>query len=485
MVSTVKGVIPPHQTTVERDAELGTPPGFIIFNTDDSELQITPNGGPTATWNSYVPQFAPGVISADSLEDNGVVYAIDASQNGTLTTKNDQFNFNPLTIGLAIGTPDHGIAVEGFNVDTKLHLFEEDGSCLSAQNSFSPIPLETNTIAMLRSRGTPGIPTTTLTGDVVGQWIFAPKTNGLNYNQSGYIQAKVFSTPTATAAPTSLQMRFSDIDNATFSEFTMQPDGAVVIEGQGIATSTRTLLLDFASEINLETGNLLIAGGDPFDAIAPTTTKGDLIAHDGATNIRVGVGVDGYIPIANAASAGGFDWFEQPTMGRFSQTDSVIVTNTTTETSIIGTGVGSLTIQPNQFKVGDLFNIKLGGKIENLNAAQTIRFRLYSTTSSQLWADSGVISLASITSAQAFELEWDFLIAEIGLAGTAVIRTNGNFTYQDTAGGGNYQGAAIVYENGSTFNSTVINYIDLTVEWGAASVNNIIESNMLVLHKVY
>jgi len=64
------------------------------------------------------------------------------------------------------------------------------------------------------------------------------------------------------------------------------------------------------------TGALPIANGGTgqttqtaaFDALAPTTTKGDLIVNDGTDNIRVGVGANGTVLIADSAEASGVKW---------------------------------------------------------------------------------------------------------------------------------------------------------------------------------
>lgn len=45
-----------------------------------------------------------------------------------------------------------------------------------------------------------------------------------------------------------------------------------------------------------------------FDALSPTTTKGDLIVDDGTNAIRVGVGADGHVLTADAAEASGVKW---------------------------------------------------------------------------------------------------------------------------------------------------------------------------------
>ena len=45
-----------------------------------------------------------------------------------------------------------------------------------------------------------------------------------------------------------------------------------------------------------------------FDAIAPTTTKGDLIVHDGTDNIRLGIGADNSILMAASGETSGQKW---------------------------------------------------------------------------------------------------------------------------------------------------------------------------------
>jgi hypothetical protein len=45
-----------------------------------------------------------------------------------------------------------------------------------------------------------------------------------------------------------------------------------------------------------------------FDALSPATTKGDLIAYDGADNVRLGVGADTYVLTADSTQASGLTW---------------------------------------------------------------------------------------------------------------------------------------------------------------------------------
>jgi hypothetical protein len=71
------------------------------------------------------------------------------------------------------------------------------------------------------------------------------------------------------------------------------------------------------------TGTLAIGNGGTgqttataaFDALAPTTTKGDLIAHDGTDNVRVGAGTNGYVLAADSTAAPGVAWKSAVSLG--------------------------------------------------------------------------------------------------------------------------------------------------------------------------
>jgi hypothetical protein len=64
------------------------------------------------------------------------------------------------------------------------------------------------------------------------------------------------------------------------------------------------------------TGTVAIANGGTgqttqtaaFDALAPTTTKGDLIVDNGTNNVRLAVGTDAYVLTADSTAAAGVKW---------------------------------------------------------------------------------------------------------------------------------------------------------------------------------
>ncbi len=162
--------------------------------------------------------------------------------------------------------------------------------------------------------------------------------------------------------------------------------------------------------------------------------------------------------------------------GLYSQTiQSSTITNTTTETSIIGTGVGGLIVPANTFEVGNSYHGKIGGVISNQNN-DTIWIRI--KAGSTILASTGNITLSTATT-QGWECELDFTIATIGATGS--ICTNGNFAYNRNAG--SLEG--FVFQDVQPIDTTIANTLDITVEWGQAKTQDEIYSANFVLYKTY
>ncbi len=162
--------------------------------------------------------------------------------------------------------------------------------------------------------------------------------------------------------------------------------------------------------------------------------------------------------------------------GLYSQTvQSATVTNTVTETSIVGSGVGALSVPANFFTVGGSYHGKIGGVISAQNGDDvTLRIK----TGGVVLASTGAINLSPVTGL-GWELEIDFTIAAIGATGS--ICTNGNFAYnRDT---GSLEG--FVFQDVQAIDTTVINTLDITVEWGQAKTQDQIYSANFVLFKTY
>ena len=106
-----------------------------------------------------------------------------------------------------------------------------------------------------------------------------------------------------------------------------------------------------------------------FDALAPTTTKGDIIVYDGTDNIRLGVGAHSYVLTADSTTASGLTW-----------------------SSVGGGGSGTTTfaVTFNNGGTGDASGTSFNG-----SAARTISYNTFGAANSG--ANTNITSLDSIT----------------------------------------------------------------------------------------
>lgn len=173
----------------------------------------------------------------------------------------------------------------------------------------------------------------------------------------------------------------------------------------------------------------------------------------------------------------------QPTTnyGLYSQTQSSTpVTGTTVESSLIGTGLGTLSVPANSFFLGESFSAKLGGHISCVGTA-TIQIRVKS--GSVLLGDTGVIALDTTTNKH-WDIELFFTIRNTGVAGLASICSYGLFGYIKNSGI-NYEAANFVLINNTTFDTTILNTLNVTAQWNTNNAGNSIYSDIFVLNKIY
>ena len=162
--------------------------------------------------------------------------------------------------------------------------------------------------------------------------------------------------------------------------------------------------------------------------------------------------------------------------GLFAQTSpGPIVTNTIVSTSIIGPGVGELTVPPNNFQVGDSYNAKLGGIV---SAGNNHELTIIIKSDGTVLATSGLVELSTSTN-QAWECEIDFTITSIGATGSVI--TNGNFVFNRNSGA--YEGRA--FNDTEIINTTTPQALDVEIQWAQESASDSIVCYQFVLHKTY
>jgi hypothetical protein len=167
--------------------------------------------------------------------------------------------------------------------------------------------------------------------------------------------------------------------------------------------------------------------------------------------------------------------------GQFTQTvNGPIVTATTTESSILGAGQGSLTVPANAFQVGDTFLCKIKGLCSaHNNDDWTVRVKSGTT----VLAQSSPISMPTVTG-KSFELDLIFVIRAIGPSMVGSIVTHGSFCYNKDSSNA-YEGQDFISVNNSTFDTTILNSLDVTIEFSSTNANNSVETYITNLIKTY
>jgi hypothetical protein len=171
----------------------------------------------------------------------------------------------------------------------------------------------------------------------------------------------------------------------------------------------------------------------------------------------------------------------KPVYGLYSQTeDSVIVSGTTTESSLIGNGIGFISVPQNGFSIGDSFSSNLYGLISSINN-DTIRIRVKS--GGALFLDSGPQTTISLTD-DLWELFINFTVRQIGSSGVASINSSGSF-HTTKKNSTSVQGFSFNGLNNTTFDTTINNTLEITVQWGSSNSGNKIYSDIFNLTKIF
>ena len=170
------------------------------------------------------------------------------------------------------------------------------------------------------------------------------------------------------------------------------------------------------------------------------------------------------------------------TSGLFAQTaNSSPITGTTTETTLIDGGVGTLTVPANGFQVGDSFSAVLIGHLSCVGTA-TLHIRV-KTASGILLTDTGVMAMNATTNKH-WKLDVNFTVRASGAATVASIASGGLFAYTKNSGL-NFEGVNFSIVNNTTFDTTVDNTLVITAEWNTNNAGNSIYSEIFRLNKTY
>lgn len=150
------------------------------------------------------------------------------------------------------------------------------------------------------------------------------------------------------------------------------------------------------------------------------------------------------------------------------------------EASLIGTGVGVLSVPANAFVVGDSFVAKMCGRLTCSNN-QVLHFRVRSN--GVVIIDALQYTLATTTN-KYFDLNLEFTVTKIGGPGVAELFANGSFSYNKDASSA-IEGVNFGLVSNTVFDTTVLNTLSITAEWISSNAANTIRSQNFTLTKVY
>ena len=158
----------------------------------------------------------------------------------------------------------------------------------------------------------------------------------------------------------------------------------------------------------------------------------------------------------------------------FVQTASATVASSTTETTIIGTGTGSLTLPANYFTAGKTITFQMYGTIGSI-LTPTLRIKAKLGTVTLI--DTTAATLTTITGTNLFSTEGMITCRSTGATG-AFIGQGLALYYTGVSG---LAGIASPSTATSAVDTTVAQTFDITVTWGTSSASNTITSTNFVV----
>jgi len=164
---------------------------------------------------------------------------------------------------------------------------------------------------------------------------------------------------------------------------------------------------------------------------------------------------------------------------KFRQTADKTITNTTVETTLFGTGVGSLVIPANTFVAGSTIRLRMQGVISSpKDSAEEVTFKVYlgNTVLTQMTGNlfQGMEAAALII---------DLLITCRSIGSNGTVMPAGAVIIEIRSVG--YQ--SLIRLNSSnpiSINTTIDNTLNLTFKWTAAKVANSITTNVSLVESM-
>ena len=156
------------------------------------------------------------------------------------------------------------------------------------------------------------------------------------------------------------------------------------------------------------------------------------------------------------------------------QTNSVTVANTVTETTLVGTGIGTVTLPANFFAIGKSLRLALTGFHSSVaTPTVTVRLKLGATTI----IDSGATASGNGAN-DGFVLNLILTCRTIGGTGTVVAQG----LYQEIHSSG--ARVELVELTSDTIDTTASQAVSVTFQWGTASASNTVTCTNFIMEAI-
>lgn len=157
----------------------------------------------------------------------------------------------------------------------------------------------------------------------------------------------------------------------------------------------------------------------------------------------------------------------------FTQTATTTLANTTTQTTLVGSGVGAMSLPPGILVVGRSIRLKWYGKIASiLTPTFLITYKVGGTS----FAATATLTLPVLTGTKMIMGELIMTCITTGTTGTVLTQ---GFGVIDNAAAAVAQG--MLNSSTNTVNTTIVNALDLMGTWGTASASNTVTLTNMTL----
>lgn len=240
------------------------------------------------------------------------------------------------------------------------------------------------------------------------------------------------------------------------------------------ASTAQSITLASTANNNLIEGNYIIYAGSGISTVRPIRDESTGTGNRAINNraINQGTGVTTFEIASN-------NLINQVTERvLFQQTASVTVANTTTETTLLGSGVGGKTLATDFLVVGGGIRIRASG-VYGTRAAAAGTLNLQFKLGTVVICATGAVTVTDNQTNRLWSLECELTCRTVGSSGTvfgqgmARLFTNTGVTVLEMSN------TAV-----DTVNTTSANAVDLTATWGTADAANTITCTNLVIEHI-